>query len=117
MEITPASYGATKAGLNHLTVTLARELGPDGVRVVGVAPGPVWTESWERDLERSAAQEGADKEDLRGQVAEESGGDTHLGRPGQPDEVAKTILWLASPAASFITGTTLSVDGGYVKGV
>ena len=114
MAMTPASYGATKAGLNHLTVTLARELGPKGIRVVGVAPGPIWTETWERDLQERASESGAELETLRAATVQEAGSDTALGRPGQMDEIATAIAWLASPAASYITGTTLAVDGGYL---
>ena len=117
MAITPPSYGCTKAGINHLTLSLARDLGPSGVRVVGVAPGPDWTESWERDLVRSAAQSGGEISRLRAETERETGGDTALGRPGRPAEVAAAILWLASADAAFISGTTLAVDGGYVKAV
>lgn len=117
MPITPPSYGCTKSGLNHLTLGLARELGPKGVRVVGVAPGPVWTESWERDLVRTAHRTRTDVDRLRREVSAETGSDTCLGRPGRPEEVAAAIVWLAAPEASFITGTTLAVDGGYLRAV
>ncbi|MEE2778999.1 MAG: SDR family oxidoreductase [Myxococcota bacterium] len=117
MEITPPSYGTTKAGLNHLTMSLARDLGGDGVRVVGVAPGPVWTESWERDLHAEAREEGRDPEDLRGDVRDRTGADTSLNRPGEMVELARAIAWLASSEASFITGTTVAVDGGYVRAI
>jgi NAD(P)-dependent dehydrogenase (short-subunit alcohol dehydrogenase family) len=115
MDITPASYGATKAGLNHLTVTLARDLGPRGVRVVGLAPGPIWTETWERNLAREAAASGEPLEAARARLSAEAGGDTSLGRTGEMDEIARTIVWLASDAASYINGTTITADGGYVK--
>lgn len=114
MGITAPSYGATKAGLHHLVVTLARELGPRAIRVVGVAPGPVWTETWERDLLRDAATAQRDPEHLRAETHAEVGAINALGRPGTPDEVARAIVWLTSAEASFITGTTLAVDGGYV---
>lgn len=117
MEITPPSYGTTKAGLNHLTLSLARDFGPDGVRVVGVAPGPVWTESWERDLHTEARQAGVEAEALRGDVRDRTGSDTALNRPGEMDELARAVSWLASPEASFITGTTVAVDGGYVRAI
>ena len=115
MEITPASYGCTKAGLNHLTRIMAHDLAPDGIRVVGVAPGPVWTESWERDLQRQAKKEGCDPEALRAHVEREQGAHTDLGRPAKPKEIAETIHWLSGPQASYITGTTIRVDGGFVK--
>jgi len=115
MDITPASYGATKAGLNHLTVSLARDLGRRGVRVLGVAPGPIWTETWEKNLVSDAQERGETLDEARERVCAEAGGDTALGRPGRMEEIAKTILWLASSEASYLTGTTVTVDGGYVK--
>lgn len=115
MSFTAPSYGATKAGLHHLTVTLAGELGPRGIRVVGVAPGPIWTETWERDLLRDAATAQRDPESLRAETCAEVGAINALGRPGTADEVARAIVWLTSAEASFITGTTLAVDGGYVR--
>jgi NAD(P)-dependent dehydrogenase (short-subunit alcohol dehydrogenase family) len=115
MDITPASYGATKAGLNHLTITLARDLGPRGVRVVGLAPGPIWTETWERNLTREAAASGEPLDAARARLSADAGGDTSLGRTGEMDEIARTIVWLASDEASYVSGTTITVDGGYVK--
>ena len=115
MSITPASYGATKAGLNHLTVTLARDLGPRGVRVVGVAPGPIWTETWERNMRAEAADRGESVEDARQRVSSEAGEDTALGRTGRMDEIVHAIVWASSPEASYLNGTTINVDGGYVR--
>ena len=115
MDITPASYGATKAGLNHLTVTLARDLGPRGVRVVGVAPGPIWTETWERNMLAEASDRGESIETARRRVSSEAGADTALGRTGRMDEIVHAIVWVASPEASYLNGTTINVDGGYVR--
>ncbi len=112
-----ASYGATKAGLDHLTRALSRELGPRGVRVVGCAPGATWTETWEASLQRDAAARGQDVESLRAQVRAEAGAPTDLGRPATPEEIASAVHWLASPAASYVTGVTLRVDAGFVRGV
>ena len=112
----PPSYGATKAALDDVTASLARELGPAGVRVVGIAPGPVWTETWEMDLKRVAESSGQPLETVRAQVLAEAGGETIVGRPGQMSEIADAIAWLSSPGASFVTGTTLVVDGGFVAG-
>jgi 3-oxoacyl-[acyl-carrier protein] reductase len=92
-----AVYGAAKAGLDGLTRGLARELGPLGIRVNSVAPG--WFAS-----ELSA---GVTEHNL-GRVLRR----TPLGRLGTADEVAAAVLFLASPAAAFITGQTITVDGG-----
>ena len=112
----PASYGAAKAALDDLTQSLAREFGPRGVRVVGIAPGPIWTETWERDLQRHAERDGLDPEQLRESVIAEAGGATAMGRPGTMEEIARAIHWAASPEASYLTGTTLLIDGGFVAG-
>jgi NAD(P)-dependent dehydrogenase (short-subunit alcohol dehydrogenase family) len=92
-------YAATKAALNNLTVNLARSLGPKGIRVNAVAPGPIWTplQPATRETEK----------------IETFGADTPLGRAGQPGEVAPAYVFLASPAdASYVSGTVLGVTGG-----
>ncbi|GAA4114523.1 SDR family oxidoreductase [Nocardioides fonticola] len=92
-------YAATKAAINNLTVNLAQALGPDGIRVNCVAPGPIWTPL-------QPATQPPDK------VAH-FGEDTPLGRAGQPAEVAPAFVFLASPGdASYISGTVLGVTGG-----
>ena len=92
-----AHYSAAKAGLEMLTRSAALELGPSGVRVNAVAPGLIWREgietAWPDGVARYLAR-------------------APLGRLGQPEDVADACLFLASPAARFITGTTLVVDGG-----
>lgn len=92
-----AHYSAAKAGLEMLTRSAALELGPQGVRVNAVAPGLIWREGIE-----AAWPEGV----ARYRAA------SPLGRIGRPEDVADACLFLASPAARFVTGTTLVVDGG-----
>lgn len=92
-------YAATKAAINNVTVNLAGELGPRGIRVNAVAPGPIWTPL------QPATQDGDHLEGF--------GGDTPLGRAGQPSEVAPAFVFLASPSdASYVSGTVLGVTGG-----
>ncbi|WP_068434321.1 SDR family oxidoreductase [Piscicoccus intestinalis] len=91
-------YASTKAALNNLVVNLAAELGPDGIRVNGVAPGPIWTPL-------IPATMAAEK-------VEGFGSDTPLGRAGQPVEVAAAYVFLASDEASYVSGTILGVTGG-----
>ena len=92
-----SGYSASKAALESLTRTWAAEFGSRGVRVNSVAPGPTRTEG-------VAAQWGETNEEL-GRVLP-------LGRTATPAEIAEAVLFLASPRASFITGSTLHVDGG-----
>jgi 3-oxoacyl-[acyl-carrier protein] reductase len=94
-----AHYAASKAGLSGLTYSLAKELGKHGITANLVAPGRIETDML---YERSA---GRMDEWLR---------QTPLGRLGKPEEVAAAIAFLASPAASYITGATLHVNGGQV---
>ena len=91
-------YSASKAGLLGLTRHLARELGPSGIRVNAICPGPV-----ETDLLRR----GMDDETSRRVVAS-----TPLGRVGQPEDIARGIVFLASDDAAFITGAALDANGG-----
>lgn len=98
------AYHAAKAGLIGLCRSLADELSPDGIRVNCVLPG--WVDTpfnapfWSHQSDRAAAER-----ELVGRIP--------LRRQGTADEIAATILFLASPAAAYITGASLVVDGGY----
>jgi NAD(P)-dependent dehydrogenase (short-subunit alcohol dehydrogenase family) len=89
-------YSAAKAALNAMTVSLAREYGPK-VRVNAISAGPFLTDiskAWRPEERETAANS--------------------LGRPGRPEEIVTTALYLASPASSFVTGAIVRCDGGAV---
>ena len=90
------AYGASKAALINSTRILSMELAGKGIRVNAVAPGVIDTDM-NRNLDEAA------RERLLQRVT--------MGRLGKPEEVASAILWLCSPAASYVTGQTLRVDG------
>ena len=92
-----ADYSATKGAVAAYTRGWARDLGPRGITVNNVQPGPIDTDM--------APQEGEVADGLKAR--------TVFGRYGKPEEVAAAVAFLASPAAAYITGTTLNVDGGY----
>jgi len=92
-------YAQTKAATTSYVKSLAKQLGPKGIRVNGVAPGPVWTA-----LEISGGQ--------TQEKIEKFGGDTPLGRPGQPAELASIFVQLAANDASFATGQIYGAAGG-----
>ncbi len=91
-------YAATKAAVDTLTLGLAKELGPDGIRVNAVAPGVV-------DTEMHAAMGAPDR-------ARQVAGTVPLRRAGRAEEIAAAVAWLMSPDASYATGTVLRVAGG-----
>ncbi len=94
---TPPMYGAAKAGLLQLTRYAACELGPEGIRVNSISPGP---------FPATAARENlAFMERLASRTA--------LGRIGEPDELGTSVLFLASRHSGFVTGSNVVVDGGW----
>lgn len=102
-------YNASKGGVLSLTKALALEWAPHGIYVNAVAPGSIWTPGSEKlRIEQEAA--GRNPEELLKKFMTR----WPLGRPGEADDVAKVVLFYASDAASYVTGTMLVVDGGYL---
>ena len=95
-------YAVAKAGVNNLTQTLAAELAPLGIRVNGVAPGPIPTEVFLEFL--NLKEEDIPELGQRFQIP--------LGRVGTPEDIAPAVVYLASEASSWMTGQTIAVRGG-----
>lgn len=95
-------YATTKAAINTFSKALAQQVGPKGIRVNVVAPGPVWT-----PLQVAGGQPP--------EKLPEFGSQTPLGRPGQPVEMAPAYVFLASQESSYVTGETLNANGGMVS--
>jgi NAD(P)-dependent dehydrogenase (short-subunit alcohol dehydrogenase family) len=97
-------YAGAKAGIIGLTFQLAKDLGPFGVRVNAVMPGFILTQPDARVAQRYEALSREDQDAMIRPIP--------LGRPGRPEEVAAVVLFLASQAASYVSGVTIEVNGG-----
>ena len=98
-------YSAAKAGVIGLVRGLAVELARDGIRVNGIAPGYIRT-----------AQALSEEHSLGSQGLEQAASFIPMGRVGEPEDIADVAVFLASDAASYITGQTIVVDGGLLPG-
>lgn len=114
-EAIPADYGAMKAALLSLTKSLARAEAP-AIRINAVAPGPIWTPFWTNPggfadslaaVHNMPPREAVEHEMKLRQLP--------LARMGEPEEVANVIVFLASPLASFVTGSVWGIDGGSIR--
>ena len=101
-------YGATKAAMISISKSLARKYGSDGVLINSVLPGLIHTAMWERAATEIAEATGGSMEE----VISRNGSSVPVGRYGTSEEVASLVTFLCSEAASYISGTSIEVDGG-----
>jgi NAD(P)-dependent dehydrogenase (short-subunit alcohol dehydrogenase family) len=93
-------YSSTKGAITTFTRSLSMSLVKKGIRVNGVAPGPIWTPLIPSTFDAKKVSE--------------FGADTPMGRPGQPDELAPSYVFLASNDSTYITGQMIHVNGGKI---
>ena len=108
----PTAYAVAKAGVLHLTKVAAADLARHGIRVAAVQPGFINTSIFTSSLEITGDAEAQAK----AAIAQMSQVAQPVARGGQPDDIAQAVLFLASDAAGFVTGTSLIVDGGLTIG-
>lgn len=105
--LVPQAFNAIKAALLTYAKQLSQAWGPKNIRVNAISPGPIGFPGGNWEMIQSAMPE----------LYEATKGQMPLGRLGEPDDVARTLVFLASPASSYTTGTNIVIDGGYTKRV
>ena len=103
--------GAANAALLNFTKALADEGAPHGILVTGVNPGGIRTERWDGMLVKWGAAKGVSPEEAEREIMR----GVPLRRPGTPDEVANLVVFLVSELSTYITGTTIAIDGGMTR--
>ncbi len=110
-------YNASKAALNNLTKSLSKAFASDGILVNTVSPAFIMTPLVSGMLGKLAQEQGLSPEQVTAQFLATNRPHIELKRPGESEEVASAVVFLASEQASFITGTNLRVDGGSVASI
>lgn len=110
-------YSAAKAAMLNLSKHLANILGKDNILVNSICPSTLKGGGWERNVEDRAAREGISAEQAEKIMEAEESKKTPLGKIGTPEDVANLAVFLASPLNTFITGSSINVDGGTVRSI
>lgn len=110
-----ASYAASKAALNTYSRELATAVGGHGVRVVCVLPGFILTDGARQHLQQMADSQGVDIDGITQQIVDHL--KVPMGRPGEPEDIAEMIAFLASSRGKWLTGAQFRVDGGIIPTV
>ena len=112
-EIFP-HYSAMKAGMSNLTVSLAQTLADDGICVNSISPGPVWSQSWEKEAKAQQAS-GQSFEQVKNDIMGQTSTNIPLNRMGVPEDLTGLTLFLASEQSAWITATNFVIDGGLTR--
>ncbi len=118
---TGPDYSACKAAINAATASLAKAVAADGITVNAVSPGTIRSATLEQRFRRTAEERGLSDPDTPWQAIERVVlplfGQVPVGRVGELNDIANAVAFLASPAAGYITGINLRVDGGMSPGL
>ena len=106
------TYGAAKAALNNVTLSLSKELAGTGVTSNGIMPGLIYTPQLKKWFIETAQRQGSDDPEFGKQYALKNIIHQTVSRLGQPMDIAAAVCFLASPLTDFMTGTTFRIDGG-----
>ncbi len=106
------SYGAAKAALNNLTLSLSKELAGTGVTSNGVMPGLIYTPQLDQWFEETARRQGSDDPEVGRKYVLKNIIHQTVDRLGVPRDIASAVCFISSPLADFMTGTTFRIDGG-----
>lgn len=105
-------YSAMKAALSNFTVSLAQTLAPEKILVNSVSPGPVWTRSWQQEVDLASKNSDKNPGDIAEEIKTGTAQSVLLKRMGMPEDISGIVLFLASDRSSWITGSNFTVDGG-----
>lgn len=110
-------YTAMKAATINLSKYLANIYADKGIRVTCVCPGPVYSESWDRNVEREAEQNGSSFDEAFTEIARAEAAKVPLGRVGEGEDIAGLVTFLASERADWVTGSCFHINGGKLAAI